>query len=269
MSRVVGSGGRRFEDEVAPLSTRSVLLSLLLGTEPPVLPVRTLVHAGALFGASEPAVRTALSRMTAAGDLTTDGEGRYELTPRLAERQRRQAISRHPTIRKAWRGEWRAMVIRPRARAAGERAELRRAMERAHFAEWREGLWVRPENLTIDLPAAVLDVCDGARLRPDGDGAEFAAELWDLDGWAQRGEALATRLDALIPRLGGGATAALSRGFVTSAAVLRHLLTDPLLPVQLLPAGWPGEALRSTYDRFDNAFRASLGAWFRAQRSTT
>uniref|UniRef100_UPI003525AB94 PaaX family transcriptional regulator C-terminal domain-containing protein n=1 Tax=Streptomyces sp. PU_AKi4 TaxID=2800809 RepID=UPI003525AB94 len=31
------------------------------------------------------------------------------------------------------------------------------------------------------------------------------------------------------------------------AAVVRHLLADPVLPPALLPADWPGDALRSAY----------------------
>jgi phenylacetic acid degradation operon negative regulatory protein len=43
-----------------------------------------------------------------------------------------------------------------------------------------------------------------------------------------------------------------------SAAVLRHLLADPLLPEELLPAGWPGAELRALYDDFDTRYREVL-----------
>jgi DNA-binding transcriptional regulator PaaX len=59
--------------------------------------------------------------------------------------------------------------------------------------------------------------------------------------------------------------AALAAGFVTSAAVLRHLQADPLLPPALLPRGWPGEALRADYDRYDVAFKQVWRAWYKAQ----
>ena len=35
--------------------------------------------------------------------------------------------------------------------------------------------------------------------------------------------------------------------FVAAAAMVRHLLTDPVLPDELLPADWPGAALRKAY----------------------
>ena len=50
----------------------------------------------------------------------------------------------------------------------------------------------------------------------------------------------------------------LAPGFELSAAVLRHLQADPLLPAELLPADWPGALLRSTYDGWDARYRATL-----------
>jgi phenylacetic acid degradation operon negative regulatory protein len=35
-----------------------------------------------------------------------------------------------------------------------------------------------------------------------------------------------------------------------AAAIVRHLLTDPVLPEELLPAGWPGTRLRAVYNDF-------------------
>lgn len=66
---------------------------------------------------------------------------------------------------------------------------------------------------------------------------------------------------ALAP-LEAGDPGALADGFVTSAAVLRSLQADPLLPRDLLPTDWPGDALRGDYDRYDAAYRSVLRAWF-------
>ncbi|EFL20680.1 hypothetical protein SSOG_00392 [Streptomyces himastatinicus ATCC 53653] len=43
-----------------------------------------------------------------------------------------------------------------------------------------------------------------------------------------------------------------------AAAMLRHLLTDPVLPDELLPRGWPGAELRARYDAFETDFRGLL-----------
>jgi phenylacetic acid degradation operon negative regulatory protein len=69
-------------------------------------------------------------------------------------------------------------------------------------------------------------------------------------------------MTGLLPTLEAGDPAGLADGFVTSAAVLRHLQADPLLPPALLPDDWPGAALRHEYDAYDAAYRAVLRAWF-------
>ena len=38
--------------------------------------------------------------------------------------------------------------------------------------------------------------------------------------------------------------------FMIAAGMVRHLLTDPVLPDELLPDVWPGEALRGAYSEF-------------------
>ena len=38
--------------------------------------------------------------------------------------------------------------------------------------------------------------------------------------------------------------------FVVAAAMVRHLLSDPMLPAELLPADWPGGQLRDSYNDF-------------------
>jgi phenylacetic acid degradation operon negative regulatory protein len=37
---------------------------------------------------------------------------------------------------------------------------------------------------------------------------------------------------------------------VVAAAIVRHVLTDPVLPDELLPADWPGTRLRAAYNDF-------------------
>src|SRR5260221_7438598 len=90
------------EADPRPLSARSVVLSLLLGTHPPELPVRDLLRAVEPLGVAASTLRAALSRMVAAGDLrSTDAV--YRLSDRLLERQRRQDIAVHPETR-PWDG---------------------------------------------------------------------------------------------------------------------------------------------------------------------
>lgn len=265
-----------------PLTARSVLASVLLGTDPPRLPVRVLVATTALFGIAEGTTRMALSRMAAAGELTA-GDGSYALTGRLLERRRRQEASR--TARTApWavgddgRGPWRQAVVVAERRPADERRALRDRMVAARLAEQREGVWLRPDNLgplpavgdrsSAGEPDPGTEVCAWSTVVPDGDPAALAAGLWDLVGWHRDAEVLRAAMAPLVGPLEAGDHGVLADGFVLSAAVVRHLQRDPLLPVELLPPGWPGAALRADYARYDAAYRAVLATWFADQRSS-
>lgn len=233
------------------LTARSVLASTLLGLDPPVLPVRRLVETAALFGIAENTARTALSRMAAAGEVVAD-DGRYRLTGRLLDRQRRQDEGRHPRLRR-WNGRWRMAVITVDRRTPAERADLRAALTRLRLAEWREGVWLRPDNLDLQPAGVAASHCDWATADLDE-----VPHLWDLAGWAEDAHGLLDELRDLPPD-------ALADGFVLSAAVLRHLAADPLLPPALLPADWPGAELRATYDAWDRAYREGLAAWHRSR----
>lgn len=245
------------------MTARSVLLSVLLGTDPPRLPVQLLVQTTRLFGIAEGTTRTALSRMAAVGEVVAD-DGSYEIAAdRLLARQARQAASRAARTR-AWRGRrWRqAVVVADGRRPAAERAALRTELDAARLAEQREGVWLRPDNVDVDVDAPELR---WSTLVPDDDPAALAAELWDLEGWAARAEELRAAMGLLVAPLEAGDRSVLADGFVLSAEVLRHFQADPLLPDPLLPGGWPGVALRREYDRYDRAYRAVLRAFFRSR----
>jgi phenylacetic acid degradation operon negative regulatory protein len=241
------------------LTARSVLASALLGQEPPELPVAHLVHLASLFGINENRARVALSRMVAAGEVSTDGSGRYRLGGHLLARQARQLQSRRGATR-PWTGGWRLVVVTASGRAAEDRSALRRRLTLARLAEQREGVWLRPDNLDLQPDPAEEPGVAVYTAWPDRDGGGLAAELFDLDGWARAAAELATRLDRR-PTQGPEDLAA---GFELSAAVLRHLQADPLLPDDLLPVGWPGPDLRRSYDGWDRQYRTVLTHWGRS-----
>ena len=245
-----------------PLSARSVMASLLLGRRPPEAPVADLVRWGELFGIAEGTARVALHRMTAKGEIVVT-DGVYRLAGRLIGRQDRQESSLTPRVRR-WTGEWRVAMVVAARRDAPTRAGLRDAMRRLHFAERREGVWLRPDNLEVDVVAGTRDQCEWFTARPDDDPVTLANRLFHPSRWARRAEALHIRLAEMTDRLASEEPELVADAFVAGAAALRHIGSDALLPPDLVPADWPGAALRAEYSRYQRAFDATARAWFRA-----
>jgi phenylacetic acid degradation operon negative regulatory protein len=220
------------------MTARSVVLSVLLGAHPAWATAAELLRLTADFGIKETTLRVALTRMVGAGDLVRSDDG-YRLSDRLLARQRRQDAALHPVTRD-WDGSWTTVVVTAVGADARARAAMRTALLHNRFAELREGVWLRPDNLAQAVPveirrkARMLHTCDD-------DPAELAAMLWDLAGWSKTGRQLLREMD----RAHG-----IPDRFAIAAAMVRHLLTDPVLPVQLLPADWPADRLRDSYTEF-------------------
>lgn len=243
-----------------PFTARSVLASTLLGADVPGLRVAHLVAVAGLFGVNGNRARVALSRMVASGEATTDGAGNYRLAGHLLARQRRQATSRAGHTG-PWSGEWAVVVLTAVGEAAEVRTGRRRALETARLAELRQGVWTRPDN--VELVPDIAPDAQWFRGRPASEPSALAESLWDLSGWADRARRLVADMRGRPTR----GPDDLASGFVLSAAVLRHLQADPLLPDDLLPARWPGTELRTVYDDFDRRYRAVLADWGRRVRS--
>lgn len=229
-----------------PLSARSVVLSLLLGSHPARWSAAELAAAGAHFDLAPSTLRTALARAVAAGDLSR-ADGDYVLGERLARRQRHQdeAVEDAGTT---WDGTWEMAVVVVTGRGGAERSALRETMASHRLAELREGVWMRPANLRRPRTYADDPVLATFASRPTEDPAALAARLWDLDGWAARGRLLLDTFDAT--------THPPVRRLTLAAALVRHLTADPLLPADLLPGSWPGVELRASYARYREDLRA-------------
>ncbi len=220
------------------MTARSVVLSVLLGAHPAWATASELIRLTEDFDIKEATLRVALTRMVSAGDLVRSEDG-YRLSDRLLARQRRQDDAINPQLR-SWDGTWTTLVITSVGIDARTRATLRTTLQQNRFGELREGVWLRPDNLKLTLPRDVL-----SRVRVlhgyDDSPAELAARLWDLPRWARTGRQLLDDMSAATDIPGR---------FVAAAGMVRHLLTDPVLPDEMLPAGWPGPALRESYAQF-------------------
>lgn len=233
-------------DEFAPLSARSTVLSLLLGAHPNPLTPAELARAGRLLGIAPATVRVAVTRAVADGDLLRTDDG-YRLGDRLVTRQAHQDEAVH-TADKAWDGTWEMAVVVTTGRPGPERAVLRDGLKAHRLAELREGVWTRPANL--QRPRFTDPVLQTFTSMPDQDPAELAASLWDLAAWTRTAEQLLERL---------ASTSEPAHRLATAADMVRHLSTDPLLPVELRPSGWPAASLRETYGAYQRELSELAG----------
>lgn len=246
-----------------PLTARSIVLSILLGSRPPQLPVAALVEFTTLFGIAAGACRTALSRMVANGELDSV-DGGYRLGPSLLERQYQQQVGRSASS-DPWDGTWWFSTVIADRRTVAERRLHRQRMSGARFGELRPDTWLRPAN--VPAPTGLQLLTRGPVV--SGDEIELVHLLWDLGDLDRRAEALMQQLDVTGSELraGGEVDDALPTAFVVLAATLRHLRTEPQLPASLAPTAGPAR-LRELYAEVERAFQERLAGFF-ARRNVT
>lgn len=247
---------------VRRLNARSLALSALLGTHPPALPTRAFVALAELFGIAGGTMRTALSRMSAAGEVEASS-GWYRLSGRHLGRQQAQDIGRRPPA-SSWDGRWHTVIAAADQRELADRRHFRTVLADHRFGELRPDTWLRPAN----LPAPELDVMafvlTGTIDRSDE--PTLVARLWDLPSIARAGRRLLDDIEHLRASTDVTRHAAIPETFTLAAATVRFLRSDPLLPVPLTPDDWPLVTLRRRYDDLEADLQTTLRDFLRAQR---
>ncbi len=193
-------------------------------------------------------VRTAMSRLAADGWLERARQGRNSYY-RLADKGRADFAAAARRIygghRQDWDGAFRLAIL-----GDGEREASRESLEAAGFAALAPGVLVAP------YPAAgIVLPGDAILLRAVAEGADarrLAEQAWPA---ARLGEGYRRFLATFQPWAEGLDPAALSDLEALVARLLlvheyrRLVLRDPLLPRELRPEGWPGEAARALCGR--------------------
>ncbi len=239
------------------LTTRSIVLSLLLGPHPPVMPVSAVVEFCGLFDVAPGTVRTALSRMVDRGELTTD-DASYSLSGRLLTRQREQDTGRRRAPAE-WDGEWHVVIVTAERRTTTERRDFRARAIGSRLGELRPDIWMRPANIEIpDLPDCLVTrgPLTGA------DEQSIVGQLWDLEQIDRQSRLRRTDLDRAAEQLERDGPGGLATAFDALALALRHLRTEPQLPTALHPAT-AGDELRARYDDVERRFRHELQVFLR------
>lgn len=219
-----------------------MVLSLILGSHPRGMTAQELSRAGEYFGVSPATVRVALTRAVANEELGRQGST-YHLGARLLAREKRQA---EHAAEIPWDRTWEMAVVVTAGRPGRERAFLRDTLTAARLGELREGVWMRPANLSRPPTYADTATLRTFRSTPQEDSEALAAGLWDLRAWADETEATLERFETThepAPRL------------AVAAHLVRHLATDPLLPEELWPEWWPTRRARAVYADYQAELR--------------
>jgi phenylacetic acid degradation operon negative regulatory protein len=227
-------------------------------------PVSALIRLLEPVGITEPAVRTAISRMAAQGWLEAtrvDDAPGYRATPRAIERLSEAAARIYRSAPEPWDGRWR-LVFLDAPRHRGERERLRQELTYLGLGEHAPGVWLCPYDRP-EVDHVVTRAGGRARhavavaLDPDPVGA-----AWDLSalatsyaawpGVADRlvGDEPTERAEGEDPEKGDQRD---ERAFAARFRLVhewrKFLFDDPGLPAQLLPAGWPGVPAAELFTR--------------------
>ena len=228
----------------------------MVGPEHPAIPGPALVAIMGALGFGEPTARATILRMRRGGRLTSVRRGPvvdYALTPAsraLSDEVLRPVLGARP----AWDGVLHALLFSVPERGRTYRDALRRTAVLAGFGLLQPGVfvtpdeqrWARLEPLLRTAPTGSRLVRAELRLSP-GDAAATAGDAWPLGELAHRYRTHIEQLERVAaesrayPPMG---PASLRRMWEAMAPVFATAAEDPALPAELLPADWPGEAMR-------------------------
>lgn len=247
------TGERRERPDDYPL--KRFVVDVLAANDGP-LAVSALIETGRWFGFREGSVRVCLSRLVRRGLLEVrDRHARAEYGfTRAADRFNREIRERvWFDQRRHWNGRWQLLLVSGAGASREVRERTARELRALHLRPIHASAWARPANVRLDLRpiAARLAAAGGAAevliARPE-DGSALAArtlELWQVGHLRRLVEA---ELDVLATSRARLALVSRELALVESLRVgtraFRLVASDPLLPLELLPADWPGERLR-------------------------
>lgn len=231
-----------------------VLLDLLRSVGARGHSVRQLVRIGGLFGFTENRVRVTLSRLVARGLVESPRRGRYRLAPgtdAVNEFVERWRLG-EDRVRPWTPGDWLF------AHQPGPTPRSRWALEALGFREAAPGLYLRPDNLQLEVEA-LHALGTGIGLdsqvlmlvgRPGGAAAADAwPGLWQPAALLAHQRELLQRLEASSDRLAGmSRDRARLETFRLGGEVIHALAKDPLLPEELAETGIRAELWRAMLD---------------------
>jgi phenylacetic acid degradation operon negative regulatory protein len=217
-------------------------------------PVAGLIRALGALGIAAPAVRTAISRMTAQGWLEPvrgAASASYALTERAEHRLAESGARIYRTRDEVWDGAWHLIVIQ-RSTDRSQRDRIRAGLRFLGYGSIDDTAWIaaRASPELDELLATEGLSAERFQATHDDDAAALVARVWDLT-------ALAAAYDAWLEtarRITSGVTTRSpdERAFAVRSELVhewrKFLFTDPRLPAELLPRDWGGQRAARYFD---------------------
>ncbi len=222
--------------------------------------VRSLTALLAPLGVSERLVRTSLTRLVNDGVLHTSSVNRrsfYGVHPDALGRFARADARIYGPLHPSWDGSWTLVVIDASEGSARQRTLLRQELGWAGLGVVAPNVMASPvidATVAADVVASVGGfervLVSRSRIVAGTatiDGEQLARRCAPLDETAERYRRF---VDEFAPRRGRSARWSPAEAFafriVLVAAYRRIVLTDPVLPAELLPVDWIGDRARRT-----------------------
>lgn len=204
-----------------------------------------LIETCADVGISETLVRTAVSRLVAAGQLSGEREGRRSFYRLAAPARTEFAAAARMLFGPPEVADWHFVQL---TGAAPD--EAMQALERAGHARLGPRLAVGARPMpSLKQPAVLFraEVVSG-----EGDLGAFAADHWNLAQHVDAYRGFIQRFGRLADLFAGGARLGAAESLAARLVLVHQfrlvVLRDPRLPQAALPADWPGEEARRLFN---------------------
>jgi phenylacetic acid degradation operon negative regulatory protein len=239
----------------------------------------SLIELLGLFGLSEQAVRSSLSRMSRKGWLRSTKSGRYSFysqTPKLLALLEEGAQRIFRPRQDPWDGRWHLLTYSIPESRRHLRRKLRRRLSWLGFGALHQATWISPR----DLRAEVEKVVDALQIRPCvefftaehrgfANDEEIVARCWNL---GQLNDYYATFIARYGPpfrecqaQLEAGDGPEPQECFVQRFMLIHDYRSspyvDPNLPLELLPDDWLGEEATQLFQQFHDLLIEEAGAF--------
>jgi phenylacetic acid degradation operon negative regulatory protein len=234
----------------------------------------SLIRVMADFGVNERLVRTSVYRLAKDGWLQSQQVGRrsyYSLTDEGRERfaQATHRIYGEPV--EGWDGQWCLLLLS--ALDTPTKEVVRRECAWLGFGAMSANVLAHPSPDLADLDVTLrrlgvvdaLVVLRGQTIRGEQAMRDLARESWNLDDIDARYASFVRRFRPVFRAVSGNSPMTEKAAFLIRSLLVQDyrkvLLRDPLLPADLLPAGWHGAAAYQLCRNLYRAVHSRADAW--------